>query len=488
MSSGHVLPSPSERVLSTLNSDGSRRWLRPRVSPGRFLNARRILAWALIALFTLLPFVRIRNAPAILLDITKRQFTLFGKTFLPTDTVLLAVLLLGIVVLVFLVTAVLGRVWCGWACPQTVYMEFVYRPIERLFEGPPGRGGTLGRRASGAGTAAKFIVYLIISMGLAHTFLSYFVGVDNLRLWMTRSPVDHPTSFAIMAVTTGLMFFDFAWFREQTCIVACPYGRLQSVLIDRDSLIVSYDPKRGEPRGHGRGAHVKVSKSATNAAATPATKGDCIDCSLCVETCPTGIDIREGLRMECIGCAQCIDACDAVMAKIDRPLGLIRYSSQLRIAGDRGRVARPRLFVYSAVLSAIAVVFSVLVSQARDTDVTLLRGMGVPFTELTNGEISNPARLKITNRSRQPRSYRIEISGGAPARIVLDDQPLAVQPTTSVTRGLLIVVPATSFVMGKHEVRLKIIDDQQGSTEVKYRLLGPYSATSGPKETASVGH
>ena len=188
MSIGHVLPSPSDRVLSTLNSDGSRRWLRPRLSPGRFLKARRILAWALIAIFTLLPFVRVGNAPAILLDVARRQFTLFGKTFLPTDTVLLAVLLLGIVVLVFLVTAVLGRVWCGWACPQTVYMEFVYRPIERLFDGPPGRGGTLGRKASGARTAAKLFAYLAISMGLAHTFLSYFVGVENLRIWMTLIP------------------------------------------------------------------------------------------------------------------------------------------------------------------------------------------------------------------------------------------------------------------------------------------------------------
>jgi cytochrome c oxidase accessory protein FixG len=479
----HVLPAPSERILSTLNADGSRRWLRPRVSPGRFLAARRILAWALIALFTALPFVRIHDAPAMLLDITRRQFTLFGKTFLPTDTVLLAVLLLGIVVLVFLVTAVLGRVWCGWACPQTVYMEFVYRPIERLFEGPPGRGGTLGRKASGAGTAAKYVVYVIVSMGLAHTFLSYFVGVDNLRNWMTRSPVDHPTSFAIMAVTTALMFFDFTWFREQTCIVACPYGRLQSVLIDRDSLIISYDSKRGEPRGHGRGAHVKTVGDASK---TPeVNKGDCIDCGLCVETCPTGIDIREGLRMECIGCAQCIDACDAVMAKIQRPLGLIRYSSQLRVAGERGRIARPRLFIYAGVLVVIAGVFWALVSHAKDVDVTLLRGMGVPFTELANGEIANPARVKITNRSHQTHRYRVEISGGA--RVVLDDQPLTVEPTASVTRGLVIVAPATSFVVGKREVRLRVIDDKQSVTEVAYRLLGPYSVAASAKGTSHVG-
>jgi cytochrome c oxidase accessory protein FixG len=477
MTAGHILPRPSERVLSTLNTDGSRRWLRPRLSPGGFLKARRFLAWALIAIFTILPFIRVRNAPAILLDIARRQFTLFGKTFLPTDTILLAVLLLGIVVSVFLITAVLGRVWCGWACPQTVYLEFVYRPIERLFEGPPGRGGSVGRRASAPRSAAKFVAYLLVSMALAHTFLSYFVGVENLRVWMTRSPVDHPTSFAIMAFTTALMFFDFAWFREQTCIVACPYGRLQSVLIDRDSLIVTYDPKRGEPRGHGKGAHLKTANERKIA------KGDCIDCGLCVETCPTGIDIREGLRMECIGCAQCIDACDTVMGKTARPLGLIRYSSQGRIAGERARILRPRLFVYTGVLVVIAAVFSALISNAKDTDVTLLRGMGVPFTELANGNVANPARLKVTNRGRAARAYRIEVLKGGPASIVLDDQPIVVEPTASVTRGFLIVVPASSFVMGKHEVSLRVYDEQS-SFEVKYRLIGPFAG----KEPTSVRH
>ncbi len=488
MTSGHALASPSERVLSTLNADGSRRWLRPRLSPGKFLGARRITAWVLIAIFTLLPFLRIANAPAVLLDIGKRQFTLFGKTFLPTDTVILAVLVLGIVVSVFLLTAVLGRVWCGWACPQTVYMEFLYRPIERLFEGPPGRGGKLGRKATGARSVAKYAAFLLASMALAHTFLSYFVGVDHLRLWMTQSPIDHPTSFAVMLATTALMFCDFAWFREQTCIVACPYGRLQSVLLDGNSLIVNYDSARGEPRGHGHGAHVKLAAapSAANPAPAVAT-GDCIDCGLCVETCPTGIDIRHGLRMECIGCAQCIDACDAVMSKLERPLGLIRYSSQLRMAGERGRVARPRLFIYAGVLLVIAGVFTALVSQAKATDVTLLRGMGVPFTELAGGEIGNPARLKITNRSREPHSYRIEVAAGGPARILSENQAVTVQPTASITRGLVIAVPADSFVFGKHRVRLRIVDEKQAATEVTYDLLGPYTSTARVSPEVSVG-
>lgn len=472
MSSTHLLPSPSERVLSTLNADGSRRWLRPRVSQGTFLRARRVTAWALIALFTVLPFVNIGGMPAILLDIGKRQFTFFGRTFLPTDTILLAVLLLGIVVSIFLITAVLGRVWCGWACPQTVYLEFVYRPIERFFEGAPGRGGTIGRKATGPRTFAKYVVYLIVSAALAHTFLSYFVGVAHLRQWMTRSPFEHPTSFAVMAFTTALMFIDFAWFREQTCIVACPYGRLQSVLLDGNSLIVTYDPRRGEPRRH---RHLPVDAAPPDEHATHLA-GDCVDCRLCVETCPTGIDIRDGLRMECIGCAQCIDACDTVMKKLKRPLGLIRYGSQLRIAGDKGRFARPRLFIYSGILVVIAGVFATLVSQAKASDVTLLRGMGIPFTELPGGEVANPVRLKITNRTREARTYHLEVTAGGPARVIADDLPVTVHPTAAVTRSLVLSVPANSFVRGKHSIRPRVIDNHGATNDIAYEMLGPFGS------------
>jgi cytochrome c oxidase accessory protein FixG len=437
------------------------------------LAARRVTAWILIAVFTLLPFVNIGHQPAILLDIGRRQFTFFGRTFLPTDTVILAVLLLGIVVSVFLITAVLGRVWCGWACPQTVYMEFVFRPLERFFDGPPGRGGSLGRKATAPRTIAKYVLYVLVSMALAHTFLSYFVGVANLRTWITRSPFEHPTSFAVMAVTTALMFADFAWFREQTCIVACPYGRLQSVLLDGNSLLVSYDPRRGEPRGHAHGA---VHGHRPPDTASPV--GDCVDCRLCVETCPTGIDIRDGMRMECIGCAQCIDACDAVMTKLKRPIGLVRYSSQLKIAGERGRLARPRLFIYSAVLVVIAGVFTALVSQTRGADVTLLRGLGVPFTELSNGEVANPVRVKITNRTHEPRTYRLTVFEGRPARFLDEGLTVTVQPTAATTRNLVLTAPARSFVRGKHKVGLRIMDDRQSNTDVEYEMLGPYSVSS----------
>jgi len=307
----------TERVLPTLNVDGSRRWLRPRPSPGRFLDRRRAVAWALIAVFALLPHARVGGAPAILLDVVHRRFSLLGATFYPTDTVLLMLLLLGTFLGIFLLTAVVGRAWCGWAGPQTVYMEFVYRPIERLVD----RGVTAVARNAAWRRAVKALAFLAVSMFVAHTFLAYFVGADALGRWVRASPFEHPVAFLVMAATTALMFLDFAWFREQVCLVACPYGRLQSVLLDRRSLIVAYDPRRGEPRG-------KLGRVA----------GDCIDCRACVLTCPTGIDIRDGLQMECIHCAQCIDACDAIMDRVGRPRGLVRYGSRDEMAGAPRRI------------------------------------------------------------------------------------------------------------------------------------------------------
>jgi cytochrome c oxidase accessory protein FixG len=316
--------------MSTMRDDGSRRWMYPRRSPGRFWHARRVLAYFLIAVFTLVPYIHVGGKPLVLLDIPARQFTILGFTFLPTDTVLLALLMVSGILGIALVTALLGRVWCGWMCPQTVYMEFLYRPIERLFDGPPGIRHTPGKKSSPLRKVLKYVVYLLFSAFLAHTFLAYFVGVKSLAVWVTRSPLEHPAAFLLMVGVTGLMMFDFSYFREQVCLVACPYGRFQSVMLDRDSLIVIYDPKRGEPRAKGRREEGDG-------------LGDCVDCGMCTDTCPTGIDIRDGLQMECVNCTQCIDACDSMMERLGKPRGLIRFSSQARIAGESSRFLRPRV-------------------------------------------------------------------------------------------------------------------------------------------------
>jgi cytochrome c oxidase accessory protein FixG len=467
------------RVLSTLNDDGSRRWLRPKLSKGRFLSARRAVAYALIAVFTAVPFLRIAGRPVLLLDVAAREFTILGTTFYPTDTLLLALLLVGTFLTVFFVTALFGRVWCGWGCPQTVYLEFVFRPIERFFTGAPGRKKN-ALQSSAAGPILKYIVYAAIAFYLANTFLAYFVGTDRLWQWIQRSPLEHPSSFLLVMAVTALMLFDFAYFREQTCIVACPYGRFQSVMLDRRSLIVAYDRRRGEPRGRKRRRtatpDLALPVIASDGARDQSQPGDCIDCRMCVDTCPTGIDIRDGLQMECVHCAQCIDACDTVMDKIGRPRGLIRYSSQDALAGKPAGVLRARLVVYVVILTLVFGVFAAIVFSKAPADVTLLRGMGRPFTAMQSGQIANPVRLKIVNRSREPRRYTIDTLGLDGAAVNSETGTLRINPGSALTVPLFLTAPADAFKHGHADLTLRVRDDAGYERQIPWRLMGPAPA------------
>jgi len=460
-------PEAKQRVLPTLNVDGTRRWMRPKLFEGRFLRRRRALAWVLIGLFTALPYLKISGKPVILLDVVSRHFILFGATFLPTDTMLLMLLLVGLFLGVFLVTAIYGRVWCGWACPQTVYMEFLYRPIERLIEGGPRAQRDLDARRLAPRRLVKYAVFGALSMFLAHTFLAYFVGIEALRHWITRSPFEHPAAFLVMAGTTALMFLDFGWFREQVCVVACPYGRFQSVLLDRRSLIVGYDARRGEPRGH-------LARRAGGA--PPRASGDCIDCGACVVTCPTGIDIRDGLQMECIHCTQCMDACDSVMDRVGRPRGLIRYSSRDELGGAPRRILRPRVVLYPLLLIAVWGLLGWALTHRAGADVTVLRGLGSPFTVLPSGEVSNQIRVKIVNRADGDRRYLIELADGDGLHLIAPDNPLAVPAGHAATTTAFVLAPRSAFLGGAREVRFRIGDGAGFAASVPYRLLGPEEA------------
>jgi len=462
MTTPHGLhPTAPERVLSTMNEDGSRRWIRPKLATGAFFRKRRVVAYLLMVVFFIIPHLRMNGRPLVLLDVPHRQFTMLGYTFLPTDTLLFMLLLISIAIAIFLLTALFGRVWCGWACPQTVYMEFLFRPIERLFEG--GRSGSMALdKAPGLHwrRVAKNGVYLLLSLFLAHTFLAYFVGIDQLVQWVRQSPFEHPTSFLIMAGTTALIFFDFGWFREQTCIVACPYGRLQSVLLDRQSVIVGYDVLRGEPRTQ------KVKNQ-------PAGSGDCIDCGACVLTCPTGIDIRDGLQMECIHCTQCADACDAIMTKIHRPVGLIRYTSRDEVEGKRTGVLRPRVVLYPLALALSVGVLAFSLGTKADTDVTLLRGAGAPFTRQPDGNIVNQIRVKITNRTSHPRRYRLELAGVAGGSLVAPQNPLEVPGSATAETSIFVVVPESRFSDDRLPATVRVTDDGSFLLDTPFELIGP---------------
>lgn len=456
---------PEEQVLSTLERSGRRRWLYPRLSPGRLWRARRAVAYALIAFFVALPYVRINGKPSVLLDIPARRFTFFGTTFLPTDTALLALLLVGWFLGIFLITALVGRVWCGWACPHTVYLEFVFRPIERLFEGTRGRGGKSFGKVAPWRKAAKWACYVAAAAAVAHVFLSYFVGVDRLAVWVRQSPFDHPVPFLVMVAAVGLMLLNFTWFREQMCLIACPYGRFQSVLLDRQSLIVAYDVGRGEQRGKLR----KVLPILPG-------QGDCVDCGACVRTCPTGIDIRNGLQMECVNCTQCIDACNAIMDRIGKPRGLVRYSSQAAIEGDPSRGFRARVVLYPLALSAVGIAFLVLLFGRDSFDATLLRNVGSPFTVAPDGQVRNSFRLKIVNRGEETVEFSVFVPPAAGLTIAAGGEPFQLPPGEAVTRPILISAPRSLFQFGAHELPLKIRDSLGEEKVITCRLLGPFGA------------
>jgi cytochrome c oxidase accessory protein FixG len=342
-------------------------------------------------------------------------------------------------------------------------MEFVYRPLERLLEGS---GRHKGGEISPGRRVLKYVVYLFVSAFLAHTFLSYFVGVDQLRVWITGSPSDHPAAFFVMLATTALMMFDFAVFREQTCLVACPYGRFQSVLLDRNSLIVGYDAKRGEPRG--RAGERKRAGEGANF-------GDCIECGACVHTCPTGIDIRKGLQMECVHCTQCIDACDEIMVKIGKPKGLIRYSSKDELAGAPKRFLRPRTIAYPLLMALILGLFTIALASKQDTDVTILRGLSAPYTEIGPGQVSNQIRIKIVNRADEDRIYAIELLQADEATLIAPQNPLPVPAGKSAETSVFVTSPSTYFTKGRHEVVFRISDGKSFIEEEPYHLLGPQS-------------
>ena len=454
-----LLPS-DEMVLPTLQGDGKRRWLNPALAKGKYWQRRRFLAYALIAFFVTLPHLRIGGKPIVLIDIVAREFTFFGHTFYPTDTDLLLLLLLSVFFTVMFITAVVGRLWCGWGCPQTVYLEFLFRPIDRIFAGTAGKGGKPKKSLKTLLQTARFIVYLICSLFLAHTFLSYFVGTDRLAQWMQMTPKQHPMAFGVMAAATFGLMYNFMFFREQLCMVACPYGRFQSVMLDRKSLIVTYDIHRGEPRHKGKSVQ--------------GTQGDCIDCGHCTAVCPTGIDIRNGLQMECIHCTQCIDACDDVMRRIKKPEGLIRYSSQDALDGKPHSWLRARTLIYPMLILTTATLFLVMLSTKFSFDAKIIPSPGVPYTVLASRTLQNNFRVRLTNRTSIMEKYTIEMLEPTTAVVHWSDVQPELGPNESKLLPIVITAPV-GLTAGKGNIKAvaKITDSASNSRLVTFRMSGP---------------
>ena len=449
---------PTLDSLGSLREDGSRRIIHPAEVTGRWTRLRRALFVVLIAVLVGLPWIRIGGKPAVLLDIPGRHFYLFGAAFGAEHTYLTFFGITGLGFGLIFLTSLVGRTYCGFLCPQTVFVEGVYRRIEGWFEGKPTERRKLDQRPWDLDKllrrGGKWAAYLLVSLGIAHVVLGYFVPVREMAQLVMDKPAAHPEAFAWVMGVTALVAFDFGWFREQFCTILCPYGRLQGALIDDDTVHVGYDARRGEPRGK------PSDKSA----------GACVDCFRCVEVCPTGIDIRNGgAQLECVSCLACIDACDDVMDSLGRERGLVRQDSVKGFAGLARRVLRPRVVVYG-ILGIIGLsVMTFSLRHVEPFDVKLLRGKGVPYT-LAGDDVENVLRVRVASSS----ATRVKVTASAPGAtsVLLPIPELAVSADQATEVPLLLRGPRAAF-SGKQRVKVTARDEKGREVSAEAVMLGP---------------
>jgi cytochrome c oxidase accessory protein FixG len=460
---------PVTGQLSSIKADGSRVAIHPADVRGRFISRRRLVFAFLIAFYLALPFVQVGGHPAIHLDIGTRHFYLFGGTYNAQDVWLVLLLLTTAGFSLLFVTAWLGRAWCGWICPQTVFLEGVYRRVERWVDGPRERRlkATAGpwTPARVARALARHGAWLLVSWLLAHVFLAFFLSVKDLGAMVAHGPSEHPVAFAWAMALTGALYFNFAWFREQMCVVLCPYGRLQSAMQDQDSLTIGYDMARGEPRGR----RVKAREGAPDAP----LQGDCVDCGKCVTACPTGIDIRDGLQMDCIACAQCVDACDQVMDKLGRSRGLIRYDSLSGLAGQTRYVLRPRLLIYGALLLVSTTTLMLSLLRRTPFEANLLRFQGLPYL-LEGSTVRNQFELHLVNKNPTSTTFTLRVDSPVEAAVVLPQREVTLASLEDFRVPFFVTVERAQKM--PFSLRVEVTDRASGRVkELEARFLGPPS-------------
>lgn len=450
-------------TISIVNKKGGRKWVYPKKPHGRYTTARTILSYILLAALFGLPFIKIDGHPFMLLNVFERKFIIFGTVFVPQDFYLFGLLMISLFVTLFLVTAVFGRIFCGWFCPQTVFLEMVFRKIEYFIEGDYLRQIALNNSEWNANKifkkVLKYAIFFILSFLIANIFLSYLIGVDQLWKIITEPVSMHVKGFLAVLIFTGIFYFIFAWFREQACILVCPYGRLQSVLLDKNSIVIAYDYIRGEPRG-------KVKNREED------HLGDCIDCKLCVNVCPTGIDIRNGTQLECVNCTACIDACDSIMDQVERPRGLIRFDSMEGIKNNVKLKFTPRVIGYTTVLLVLLTTLTVLFAQRKDLDINILRTPGMLFQKQPDDKISNMYNLKVSNKTftEMPLEFRLIDNDG---EIKLIEHEINLKPLEIHEGTLLIILNKEKIKMTNTPLKIEILSGGKQIDIVNTTFLGP---------------
>lgn len=506
--------------ISTVDEHGKRIWIYPKKPKGPFTDARTYVSWGLLAILFGLPFIKVNGDPLVLFNVLERNFIIFGLHFTPQDFHLFVFAMLTFIVFIVLFTVIFGRLFCGWVCPQTIFMEMVFRKIEYWIEGD---ANAQKRLAKAPWTKDKLIkkgtkqlIFIAISVLIAHTFLSYIIGLDRVTEIVTSSPMDNLGGFSAMLVFTGAFYFVFASLREQVCTTICPYGRLQGVLTDKNTILVTYDFVRGEPRGKIKKQQKKkvatpkkekdcnngcdhcksgktcptedlVGKIANMATTEPSItrdlppiveerplklKGDCIECTLCVQVCPTGIDIRDGVQLECVNCTACMDACDEVMVKVGREKGLIRYDSLNGIETKRKKIFTPRVIAYTIVLAILMVVNIAMLVSRSDVEAVILRTPGMLYQKVDDTYISNLYNYQIFNKTNQelPLTFKLKSTGG---RLKLVGKAPIV-PKSNMSEGALFIEMERTALKGrKNELIIQVFSGDKLVDEVSTNFFGP---------------
>ena len=455
--------------LATADKHGRRRWLFPKRVKGKWYRLRSRLSWILLGLMFAGPFIQINGNPLLMVNIVERRFSILGQIFWPQDVAIFAIAMLIFFTGIVVFTAAFGRLWCGWTCPQTVLMEMVFRKIEYAIEGDSDAQKRLHsapwNRKKVAKKLTKHSIFFALSFLISNCLLSYIIGLQSLLEIVTDHPLHHIAGLSFMLVFTVIFYLIFARFREQACTFICPYGRLQSAMLDEDSMIVAFDYKRGEQRGRLQRAQTHQNRHAEGF-------GDCVNCRQCVSVCPTGIDIRNGLQMECVNCTACIDACDTVMDKLGWQRGLIRYASLNSVENSRPFHFNARMAVYGAVLVALIAVFLTLLFTRNAVDCTLLRAPGGLYQQTEEGRVSNLYTLKAVNKTRKDLALEFRMENHPGDVRVMSREFVA--PKEGLTQtSLLIALDRTVLRDGKAQILIGVYAEGKRIDTLKTTLIGP---------------
>jgi cytochrome c oxidase accessory protein FixG len=445
--------------------NNKRKWIYPLIRKGTYYKWRSWISYVYLIFFFAGPFIRINGQPLLLLNIIERHFVIVGQVFWPQDIFLFVLASLVFIVCVVLFTIAFGRVFCGWICPQTIFMEMVFRKVEEWVEGDANKRKKLDAgpwtNEKRAKKIVKHILFFGISFLIANTFLGYVIGSENLIKIVTEPVNLHLVGFASIILFAIIFYLVYSQVRELVCTVICPYGRLQEVMLDKNTLVVAYNDVRGEPRG-------KLSRNGD-----PFNlKGDCVDCGLCVSVCPTGIDIRKGTQMECINCTACIDVCDEVMDKIHKPRKLIGFFSENGIRNNQKFSFNGRMKGYSAVIIVMMSVLCYFIFSRSDIDMTVMRGAGMLYQEQPGGYISNIYNAEVINKSNQNKVITIKAEDPA-IKIKYIQAPGIINKGTEVKTMFFVMVPASKILQPKTAIRLQLISDKRVVQTVSTNFVGP---------------